>query len=99
MALPQAGEARKIAISGDEFAAVLDSQGRMIGVCDEFSASPGGDAKFGKDFPASWTMREQSRVGPGAQTLDELDSVLGRRRFVPDLRVGYDANEAAGSQF
>jgi hypothetical protein len=43
MTMSEAGEAREVAVCRDEFAAVLESQGRVIGVGHQLAASASGE--------------------------------------------------------
>jgi hypothetical protein len=73
MAPPQARKAREIAVGRDEFAAVLDGQGRDIGIRHEGALDVA--AQTGEQLPMSTAGRDERGAGPTTRRWQKAKAV------------------------
>ncbi len=93
----QPGKPREVCVGGDELAAVLDGQCRVVGVSDELAPGSGAHTKLREELPARGTVTQGTGASTAAELLDETDRASDVRQLVPDLGIGDDADEGTAA--
>ena len=91
-------EAGEVSVKGQKGRAVLDRNGRQIGIGDEIAAAITLLDEFTEDLPVSTARPQQLSLGLSQQIVAILHGQLGWRWRVKYARVGRDTHKAGQDQ-
>ena len=92
------GKTREVAIEADPLTAGLDRERRQVGVGCQVADGVDSPAEIGEHGPVAATGRNDTCVGPVAETVAEVEGVTKRGWWVQRPTVGDDAHKGAENE-